>query len=442
MGDARGIRRTLRGFGNHPAIEGFELRSDSLTAITEQAVLSRGLGRSYGDAALPPADATRPVAVTDLADRMLEFDPRSGLLRAEAGLSLAELARVFLRQGWFSPVSPGTAHVTLGGMVAADVHGKNHHVGGTLGRHVERLRMRVASGRVLDVSRREEPELFRATLGGMGLTGHILEVTLRLERVPSAWISRESEQVPDVAALLWALREASRDWPMTVAWLDTSHARGRGIVHRGRWAAVEEAPPALPRSPRAPRLPFTLPHGVLNAHTIRLANALWYHAHGPSARTGLVTPNAWFWPLDAVRDWPRAYGPHGFTQYQCVVPSDPAVVSELLARFRQAGGMSFVTVVKDCGAQGEGMLSFPKPGVSLSFDVPIRARTRALVDALNDFAVEHGGRIYLAKDAFTRPEHFRAMYPELGAWLELRRKWDPERRISSAQSRRLLGEDG
>ena len=443
MTDARGIQRRLRGFGNYPAIDAWELRSDALASSTEQAVLSRGLGRSYGDAALPPADSARPVATTDLADRLLEFEPESGLLRAEAGLSLAELARVFLPQGWFTPVSPGTAHVTLGGMVAADVHGKNHHRAGTLGQHVESLRMRVASGRVLDVSRREEPELFRATLGGMGLTGHILEVVLRLERVPSAWIWRESEQVSDAAALLWALREAGRDWPMTVGWLDTSHARGRGIVMRGRWAAVEEAPPAQPRAPRAPGVPFMAPRGLANRYTIGIANAFWYTVHGATPRAGLVTPHSWFWPLDAIRDWPRAYGPRGFTQYQCLIPYDAALLTELLARFRRAGGSSFVTVVKDCGAQGEGLLSFPKPGVTLALDIPIHpTRTRALVDQLNELVLEHGGRIYLAKDAFTRPEHFRAMYPELGAWLELRRKWDPDRRISSAQSRRLLGDDG
>jgi len=443
MSDPHGVRRRLRGFGQVPAVDAWELRSDSLAAITEQAVLSRGLGRSYGDAALPPADATRPVATTDLADRMLEFDAERGLLRAEAGLSLAELARVFLPQGWFTPVSPGTAHVTLGGMVAADVHGKNHHCAGTLGRHVERLRMRVASGRVLDVSRHEEPELFRATLGGMGLTGHILEVTLRLERVPSAWIWRESEQVPDSEALLRSLAEAGRDWPMTVAWLDASHPRGRGIVMRGHWAAVEEAPRTQPRPPRAPEIPFGLPRGVVNRHTLRIANALWYAAHGRRPRIGLVTPHAWFWPLDALRGWPRVYGPRGFTQYQCVVPPDPALLAELLACFRQAGGASFVTVLKDFGEQAEGLLSFPKPGLTLSLDIPIQPiRTRALVDALNERVIARGGRIYLAKDAFTRPEHFRAMYPELRAWLEVRHKWDPERRIASAQSRRLLGDDG
>ncbi len=230
----------LMGWGRFPRVEGVERLSEDLEAISRGAVLSRGLGRSYGDASLPPQGLDQgEVAGTRLANRLLAFDENKGVLRAQAGLSLADFNSLFLPQGWTSPVTPGTQYVTLGGMVASDVHGKNHHVAGCFGEHVRSLRLRLADDRILDVSENQEPELFAATVGGMGLTGHILEVEFSLEKVPSPWLWSESHQVKNLSELLGSLKEASENWPMTVAWVDSlssGDALGRGIVMKGRWA--------------------------------------------------------------------------------------------------------------------------------------------------------------------------------------------------------------
>jgi FAD/FMN-containing dehydrogenase len=438
-----GRLRELSGWGQHPVVQGVERVSEDLPEITHDAILSRGLGRAYGDASLPPEGASAHVAGTPLADRLLSFDRQAGWLRAEAGLSLKSLNEIFLPKGWVSPVSPGTAFITLGGMVASDVHAKNHHVAGCFGAHVRALRMRVADGRILEVTAENEPELFHATFGGMGLTGHILEVEFRMTAVPSPWIWYESERVGSIDELLPRLVDAGRDWPSTVAWMDCT-ARGaglgRGILMKGRWATTAEAPETEPPRPPALLIPWRLPSGLVNRHSLRVANSFWYWKHGARRQVGIGTPDWWFHPLDNVAHWHRVFGVRGFTQYQCVIPGDVQVYRDFLTLIQRGGGSSFVTVLKDCGAAGEGPLSFPQPGASLALDIPIQGdKTRRLVARLNEFVIQHGGRIYLAKDAFTSAEHFRAMYPRLAEWEAVRRRWDPEGRLASAQSRRLLG---
>jgi FAD/FMN-containing dehydrogenase len=340
-------------------------------------------------------------------------------------------------------VVPGTRFVTLGGMVAADVHGKNHHVDGCIGAHLTGLRLRVADGRVLECGPEQERDLFRATVGGMGLTGHILEVELRVRRTPSRWILAENERIRDIDAFIEGLKSAGRSWPFTMGWIDClSRGRhlGRGILMRGRWATPEEAPATAPGERRVPAIPFVLPGFVLNPWTVRAFNALYYHA--PRSWRGVAHPESFFHPLDAIGDWNRLYGPRGFTQYQCVLPESagPGAARRFLETLTRLGGASMLCVIKDCGDEGLGLLSFPKRGISIACDIPIRDDTQALVDALNERVIADGGRIYLAKDAFTRPEHFRAMEPRLPEFLRLRRLWDPEGRIRSAQSVRLFGD--
>lgn len=433
----------LSGWGRIPR-PGREVVSEDLEALTEQAVLSRGLGRSYGDSALPPPGHL-DVATTVLADRVLDFDEDTGRIRAEAGLSLYELNRLFLRRHWFTPVTPGTQYVTLGGMVAADVHGKNHHVEGTFGRHVDALLLRVADDRILRCSPTEEPELFWATVGGMGLTGHILEVTFRLRRVPSPWIFEERERFGNIDDLVAGLKRSAAGWPFTVAWVDglsRGKRLGRGIVNRGRWAEPGEAPGKTPPPLRRISVPFDFPNWVLNKWSIRAFNDAIYHGHA-FARPRVIHPVTFFYPLDEIRNWNRIYGRRGFMQYQCVLPAEagleaPRRFLQVLAR---AGGSdSFLSVVKDCGAEGRGLLSFPRPGISIAMDLAVGPGTQKLVDTLNEAVLAEGGRIYLAKDAFTRPEHFRAMETRLDRFQEIRRRWDPELRLRSAQSVRVLGD--
>jgi FAD/FMN-containing dehydrogenase len=422
-------------------VPGYQVRSEDLPAITVDVPLTRGLGRAYGDAALPAPGDLR-IAGSTLADRVLAFDPATGDLAAEAGFSLDELYRAFLPRGWFTPVTPGTRFVTLGGMVAADVHGKNHHVDGCFGRHVQALTLRVADGRIVTCSREAHAELFAATIGGMGLTGHILAVHCRLVRVPSPWIYQETQRVADIDDFMEALRASAASWPMTMGWIDclsSGSAMGRGVLFRGRWAEPIEAPSTFPTLHPPVPVPLMFPGGLLGHLTVRAFNTLYYHL--PRPRAGVVHPRTFFYPLDSAGEWHRMYGPRGFTQYQCVLPNagGHAAARRFLEVVTRRGGASFLCVIKDCGAEGDGLLSFPKPGISIALDLPMRDDTQALIDTLNECVIAEGGRIYLAKDALTRPHHFRAMESRLDRFLEVRRAWDPDGRIRSAQSVRLFG---
>jgi FAD/FMN-containing dehydrogenase len=431
----------LRGWGR-VGVAASERRSEDLVALTRDAVLSRGLGRSYGDSSLPPP-SRREAVNTTLADRILGFDPESGRLRAEAGLSVLELNRLFLPRRFFLPVSPGTQFVTLGGMVAADVHGANHHVDGCFGAHVTALTMRVADGRIVECGPDLERGLFRATVGGMGTTGHILEVEFRMKRIPSPWLVVETERIDDIDAFIASLKVAARCWPQTKGWIDCltrGPHLGRGVLFRARWAEPAEAPARPPRERRRPRVPLVLPFSLVSPLSVRVFNALYYHL--PRRARSIEPPETFFYPLDVVRDWNRLYGPRGFTQYQCVLPeaAGPGAARRFLEVLTRKGGASMLCVIKDCGPEGVGLLSFPRPGISIALDIPITDGTQALVDALNEQVIAEGGRVYLAKDAFTRAEHFRAMEPRLDAFLAERRKWDPDGRIRSAQSVRLFGD--
>ncbi|NNE06939.1 MAG: FAD-binding oxidoreductase [Gemmatimonadetes bacterium] len=439
----RHARGRIAGWGRQFA-PGREEFSAELREASEGAVLFRGLGRSYGDSAIPPA--SEPVVVaTPLADRILSFDRETGILRAEAGLSLKALNELYLRRGWFTPVSPGTQFVTLGGMVAGDVHGKNHHVAGCFGQHVLALTMRLADGRIVSCSRDENADLFLATIGGMGLTGHILEVTFTMKRIASPWILQETEKIDNLDAFMAGLQASAEEWPYTVGWIDClarGKNMGRGILMRGRWAKPDEAPSHPPPRKKRIGIPFVFPEFVLNPLTVRAFNTLYYGKHVFRSTRGIVHPDTFFYPLDAIIDWNRIYGPRGFTQYQCVLPEKerPGSAKRFLELLTRLGGSSFLSVIKDCGAEGDGLLSFPMPGISIALDIAVRDNTRELVDRLNELVIDEGGRVYLCKDAFMRAEHFIAMESRLDEWKEVREKWNPGARIRSAQSVRLMGD--
>ncbi len=434
----------ISGWGRFPVQQARLCASEDLRAVTTHTVLSRGLGRSYGDASLP-ARSGEALTSTLFADRMLAFDPDTGVLRAEAGCPLWRIIDVFLPRGWFPPVTPGTKYVTLGGMVAADVHGKMHHCEGTFGNHVVSLLMRLASGEIVECSPERNPELFDATLGGMGLTGHILEVAFRMKRIPSPWILEEVETFDSIAALLPALRGAGQDWPFTVAWADLLGAPphfGRCAIMKGRWAEPSEAPAAPPPKKRTFTMPPVFPDWFLQPWMVRWFNRLYFYRAQQRRGRHVVHPETFFYPLDSILEWHRVYGPRGFTQYQCVLPTDHGYETHLafVDRLRSLQAPVFLAVIKDCGAEGRGILSFPRPGISYALDMPVSARTQEIVDALNEFVIAAGGRVYLAKDAFTRPEHFRAMEPRLPRFEAARQQWDPHRRLRSALSVRLLGD--
>ncbi|ANM30354.1 hypothetical protein ABI59_13395 [Acidobacteria bacterium Mor1] len=433
---------TLEGWGRRP-VPGEEVRGEDLERLTEGAVLTRGLGRSYGDSSLPPPSVRRMPA-TPLADRVLAFDAETGALRAEAGLSLREISRVFHPRNWSSPVMPGTSHITLGGMVAADVHGKEHHAHGCFGEHVRSLKLRLADDRIVECSRERHADLFRATLGGMGLTGHILEVEFSMCPIDSPWVWGQTRKIADIGEFLERLAEANDRWPYIVGWIDcltTGTNMGRGVLHCGRWATAEEAPAGTPPEKRKFTVPFEFPQFALNRPFVRMFNWGLYTKQRKLSE-GILHPDPFFHPLDAISEWNRIYGPAGFTQYQCVLPTaaGPDAPRRFLELLTRLGGASFLCVIKSCGPEGTGMLSFPTQGTTLALDIAVRPDTQKIVDRLNEALIEMGGRIYLAKDMFTRAEHFRRMEPRLDAFLEVRSRWDPERRLRSAQSVRLMGD--
>jgi decaprenylphospho-beta-D-ribofuranose 2-oxidase len=434
---------TLSGWGCLPE-PGREQLAEDLEAATRGAQLSRGLGRSYGDSSLPATPADKVIG-TRLADRVLGFDAARGVLRAEAGFALAEMNRLYMPRGWFTPVTPGTKFVTLGGMVASDVHGKNHHVAGCFGQHVRGLKMRLAGGELVECGPEREPELFWATVGGMGLTGHVLEVEVQLEAIPSSWIWCESSRVGSIDEYMAALAEAAPKWPMTVGWIDClarGKHMGRGILMAGRWATAEEAPAQAPRAPKPKTMPVNLPSWALNDLTGGAFNTLYYWKHVRRRWAGLMHPDAFFYPLDVILHWNRAYGSRGFTQYQCVLPraaGAPAVI-EFMKLLTRLGGASPLCVIKDCGPEGQGLLSFPLEGTSIAVDMAVTARTPKIVAELNQMVIGAGGRIYLTKDRFTSAEDFRRMEPRLPRFEAARATYDPARLLRSAQSVRLLGD--
>jgi len=438
----------LSGWGRTAPTRADVVRPGSVAEVVatmerERRVIARGLGRAYGDAA-----QNAGAAVLDMTwlRRLVALDLEHGVVTAEAGLDLDALIALILPHGWFVPVTPGTRHVTLGGALACDVHGKNHHVDGAFSRHVESFELVTPGGQVREL-RPDDGDLFAATAGGMGLTGVITRVRLRLIPVSSAYVRVTTRRAANLAELMAAMRERDREFRYSVAWIDCLQrgaGLGRGIVLWGDHADAGELPAKLGRAPlgyaAAVRLgvPDVVPSGLLNPLAARAFNALWYAKAPASERVSHEGIAAYFHPLDAVAGWNRLYGRRGFVQYQAVVPDAAAdAVRALLERVSGAGTSSFLAVLKRFGA-GSGMLSFPMRGWTLALDVPAGARDLAAVlDELDALVVAAGGRVYLAKDARVRPERLEAMYPDLPRWRAVQRSVDPDAVMRSDLAVRL-----
>jgi FAD/FMN-containing dehydrogenase len=401
------------------------------------------MGRSYGDAALR-ADGT--LVLTERLDRFLEFDEASGVLRAEAGATLKDVNETFLPQGWFLPVTPGTQFCTLGGCLAADVHGKNHHRAGTFSAHVTGCGVILASGERVECGPGLRPDLFWATAGGMGLTGIIDEVSVKLKPVESAYVKVRHTRAPDLATAVRLLSDPAHDAEYTVAWIDclaTGPSMGRGVFMAGEHAAAHEVPlrlgdPTRCRPKRPKRLPFDLPPWALNPVAVRFFNSLYYKLQG--AKGEFVSRfDDFFYPLDGILDWNRMYGKRGFVQYQYVLPSETAEegTAEILRRLSRSGKASFLAVLKRFGAEGPGLLSFPMEGLTLALDIPLGPDVFELLDELDRTVVRLGGRLYLAKDSRSSRESLEAGYPRLAQFRAVKREVDPDGEFSSVLSRRL-----
>jgi decaprenylphospho-beta-D-ribofuranose 2-oxidase len=409
-----------------------------------RSVVARGLARSYGDAAQCAGGI-----VLDLTglDSVLDADLDSGVVRVGAGVSLDALLRAFVPRGWFVPVSPGTRHVTVGGAIAADVHGKNHHRDGSFCSYVTALSLVTPTGRV-EVSPENDPDLFWATAGGMGLTGIVVEATLRMLRVETATMRVDTERARDLDDCLARMAERDDQYRYSVAWIDClarGSKMGRAVLTRADHARLDELPPArradaLGFDPRVrAEIPVTAPSSLVNPVTVAAFNEMWFRK-APRSRTGeLQSISTYFHPLDGVGAWNRMYGRRGFVQYQFVVPFGAEdALRDVLRRLSQGRMASFVTVLKRFGPADPGPLSFPVEGWTLAFDLPVGpASTGPLLDALDETVAGAGGRVYLAKDSRLRPELLEAMYPRLSEWRATRDRADPAGVFVSDLSRRL-----
>ncbi len=439
----------LSGWGRYPVEECRVYRPEArreavelLARGPERSFVPRGLGRSYGDAAL---NAGAGVLLSARLNRFLAFDPESGILESEAGASLASIVETFLPRGWFLPVTPGTRHVTVGGAIAADVHGKNHHGAGTFSRFVPDLLLATSDGGVLSCSPEENAEAFWATVGGAGLTGLILSARIRLQKVETAWVLADFRRVGDLQEAMARLTETDPNYEYSVAWIDClapRRSRGRSLLLQANAARAADLPRGIPLLPlpgpeRFPA-PVALPSFVLNTFSVSLFNAMYYRLH-PTGERRLVDYGRYFYPLDSIRDWNRLYGRRGFVQYQVVFPleSSQAGLSALLERLSRSGYGCFLGVLKRFGQAGPAPLSFPFPGYTLALDLPVR---RGLVEFLREtdqLLLDYGGRIYFAKDATSTAEGFARMYPRLEEFRQSRSKLDPNGRLSSSLGRRL-----
>jgi FAD/FMN-containing dehydrogenase len=437
----------LSGWGRYPVLEARVHAPRSIAALrelvlSEPSLIARGNGRAYGDSAINRA-AT--IEMRHL-NRMIAFDPECGQLVAEAGVLLGDIITAFLPRGWFHLVTPGTKFVTLGGAIAADVHGKSHHKDGSFRACVDWIDVMGEDGEIRRCSSEEDPALFDHTLGGMGLTGVILRAAIRLRPVETAWIRQTIIPATNLAAAIAAFEDAQAA-TYSVAWIDclgTGDSLGRSLVMLGEHASRGDLPPHRAASPfrtkpkRKVSVPLDFPAFVLNKLTVRLFNSLYYRAGARKTGVELVDWDTFFYPLDAISSWNRIYGRKGFSQFQCVLPLDrsEAGLSALLMEIAKAGSGSFLAVLKRFGQQ-ESAFSFPMEGYTLALDFPVNAETLALLDRLDAITIAHGGRFYLAKDSRMNAATLRASDTRVDDFVALRSTRGFTSHFCSAQAERL-----
>jgi decaprenylphospho-beta-D-ribofuranose 2-oxidase len=422
---------------------------DVVAAVHEategRGLIARGLGRSYGDAAQNAGGLALDMTART---RLLDVDADTGVVAVEAGISLDALLRAMVPKGWFVPVTPGTRHVTVGGAIAADIHGKNHHLAGSFCQHVRWFDLVDGRGETHRVTPASDPDLFWGTAGGMGLTGVLLRAGVRLLPVTTSYATVDTERARDLDDLLARLAADDGRYPYSVSWIDLvarGGRLGRGVITRGWHATREQLPARLREDPlrfrpaTRLRVPAHVPVNLLGRAGVAAFNEAWFR-RAPRLRRGEIQPLAsFFHPLDGVADWNRAYGPRGFVQYQLVVP--PAAVGELrevVRRVAGAGQASFLAVLKRFGPGNPGPLSFPTEGWTLALDLPTGAAgLTALLDGLDELVLGAGGRIYLAKDSRLSARSLAAMYPGLARFRALRERVDPRGVFRSDLARRL-----
>ena len=422
-------------WGNFPSTEA-EVRSfasiqEAMQATKEwEHFIPRGLGRCYGDSAL-----SSHILSTLKFNRFLDFDQENGILHCQAGLSFKDILDVIVPAGWFLPVTPGTKFITLGGAIAADVHGKNHHSEGSFSRHLISLTLLAPSGETYFCSREENAEIFWATCGGMGLTGIILEGTFRLKPIETVYIVEEATKTKNVEQL-YRLFEESKDVTYSVAWIDClakGNKLGKGILLNGEHATKadlikakhQKAPLILPPK-RKLSIPINLPSFTINPLTVKAFNMLFYAKAKKGPHKHIIDYDTYFYPLDGLHHWNRVYGKKGFVQYQFAIPPENGYdgMVKILNEISKNRLPSFLTVLKSFGDGEEGMLSFPMKGYTLALDFPINARLFGILDHLDKIVQDLGGRIYLTKDSRMKPEMMQSGYPQLAEFLRIKKDLD------------------
>lgn len=395
-------------------------------------MLPFGNGRSYGDVCL---NHNGLLLQTRRLDRFLQFDAATGVIECESGVLLSELIDFLLPQGWFPPVTPGTAFVTVGGAIANDVHGKNHHRAGTFGHHLIEFELLRSDGNRLRCTRVENADWFEATVGGLGLTGFVTRAVMQMRRVRGPWIRGDSQRFGSLTEFFTLSNQSDEDFEYTVAWVDcvaSGHALGRGVFMRGNHTPDHDREPRLTNW----KVPFTPPVSLVNDLSLKLLNNLYFWRPSAAQRDSMWHYRPFLYPLDRILEWNRMYGPRGFFQYQCVVPADHAqtAIEEMLCRISGSGVGSFLAVLKQFGtAPSLGMLSFSRPGTTLALDFPNRgARTLKFLDSLDEITRAAGGAVYPAKDARMSATSFQQYFP---AWRRFSEFIDP--RFSSSFWRRV-----
>lgn len=437
-----------QGWGNYPVGETAWLTPTKPGAIgriigNTDTLIARGAGRAYGDAAIGAGTTVSTLSM----DRMIAFDPQSLELTVEAGVMLDDVIRTFQPRGYFPASVPGTKFVTVGGMVASNIHGKNHHKASTFGSHVTRIRLVGADGKSTACSPTEQSELFRATIGGMGLTGIITEVTFRMQKVETAFMRNELLVARNLDEAM-RIFEESLGWSYTVSWIDglaRGNALGRSLIIRSEHAKLSELGGWRARQPLKPaphaflNVPFNMPAMTLNTLSVSAFNQLVYWNGVRQAGPRIDHWNSNFFPLDAVHHWNRIYGARGFFQHQCVIPKARSrdAIGEILDRVARAGNPSFLSVLKLMGPDEAGLMTFPMEGYTLTLDFPVSRKSFELADALDAIVLAHGGRLYLTKDSRQSRAMVEAGYENLPRFRDLRAASGAARKFKSLQSERL-----
>ena len=439
------MKKQIANWGNFPIIETDE-KSFSFTEqlrdtlVKSNDVIARGNGRCYGDASL-----ARNTISTLKYDKILSFDIEKGIFECQSGITLDKVLEVIVPQGWFLPVTPGTKFITVGGAVASDVHGKNHHVDGSFSNHVLEMDVLLSDGKIVTCSPNNNSDLFWATCGGMGLTGVITRVVFDLKKIETAYIKQKQVKAENLEELIHLFDQYSH-YTYSVAWIDCLKKGknfGRSILILGEHAKVGElneeqrkTPLKLPKKKQI-TFPINLPSFVLNQYSVKAFNFLYYSKNTKKEINNIVSYEPFFYPLDAILHWNRGYGKKGFVQYQFVLPLESKEgLIKILHKISEKGLGSFLAVLKVFGKQDD-LISFPMEGFTLALDFPVRNGLLPFLDELDEIVLQYNGRIYLSKDARMKPEIFWRSYSKANEFKNIVRKYNPDYKINSLQAHRL-----